>query len=182
MTDTKSRRFSVHVPSDNQCLQSVYDYMAGSKKGLRTKVFEACESYYYPLALMDADTNPDEILDAAISAVNQLHQQIQYILEKLQQQGIQPTPAMLSKAGHMSPVPGSPANTIPTAPSISIASPSPQHLNTPAEPSTPLSNNDDITIKEDDDEDDWGEDPPLSAARLAYMKQSEEESRINNHG
>lgn len=161
MAESKNRRFSIQVSSDNRSDIAVYDYMMDSECGLRVNVLEACKNYYLPLALIESGADKERVLKAAISSVNQLYQQIQSIVELAQYAGIEPTPLMLAKAGitgYLTPA-ASPGSSVPLVSSATDApSLAPQ------------------LIKEGDN-DDWGEIPPLTERELALIKEADDDFR-----
>jgi hypothetical protein len=160
MAKTERKRIVIEIPQNNPRYQRIRDHVTGSDIA-KKNILDVYDAHYYPRSLVEDGAEPLKILLAATSSANQLYSQIQELVELLQSAGIQAPPAMLAQAG-ISGYQGGAA--------ISPIS---------AQESAPSSELDGL---EEDDDDDWGEMPPLTAAELALVKESETELGVKFNG
>jgi hypothetical protein len=160
MAKTERKRIVIEIPQNNPRYQRIRDHVTGSDIA-KKNILDVYDAHYYPRSLVEDGAEPLKILLAATSSANQLYSQIQELVELLQSAGIQAPPAMLAQAGitgYQSGAATSPMNSQESAPSSEFDG------------------------SEEDDDDDWGEMPPLTAAELALVKESETELGVKFNG
>lgn len=158
MAKTERKRIVIEIPQNNPRYQRIRDHVTGSDSA-KKNILDVYDAHYYPRSLVEDGAEPLKILLAATSSANQLYSQIQELVELLQSAGIQAPPAMLAQAGitgYRAAASISPINPQASAPS------------------------DEFDSLEDDD--DWGEMPPLTAAELALVQESETELGVKFNG
>jgi hypothetical protein len=166
MSNSRRQRICIDISPTDLSNSDLFQFMSNSRQGVRARVLAACENYYYPLALLESGATREDVLNAAMNAVNQLHLQMQAIVDRIQQQGIEPTPLMLTKAGLAYHEVSSPP--IYTKTTTVVSEGNHKCLDTER-----------LDVE---DEDDWGEDPPIPESRLAMIKESEKEMGIGSDG
>jgi hypothetical protein len=160
MAKTERKRIVIEIPQNNPRYQRIRDHVTGSDIA-KKNILDVYDAHYYPRSLVEDGAEPLKILMAATSSANQLYYQIQELVELLQSAGIQAPPAMLAQAGitgYQSGAAISPIKSSESAPSGEFDS------------------------LEEDDDDNWGEIPPLTAAELALVKESETELGVKFNG
>jgi hypothetical protein len=160
MAKTERKRIVIEIPQNNPRYQRIRDHVTGSDIA-KKNILDVYDAHYYPRSLVEDGAEPLKILLAATSSANQLYSQIQELVELLQSAGIQAPPAMLAQAGITGYQAGaaiSPMNSQESAPSSEFDG------------------------SEEDDDDDWGEMPPLTAAELALVRESETELGVKFNG